>query len=118
MTKLEELETVLEVWEDYYAARNAAYAARDAAAELKKRNKPMTKLQELEPMIMDCWSVCNDLETVFRQIGDGEREPTQDELINTLLGMRQLYQWKFEQLYFKYEDVLKSQREAMQHDND
>jgi hypothetical protein len=74
--------------------------------------------QELEPMIMDCWSVCNDLETVFRQIGDGEREPTQDELINTLLGMRQLYHWKFEQLYFKYDDVLKSQREAMQHDND
>jgi hypothetical protein len=36
----------------------------------------MTKLYDLEPMIMDCWHVCDDLQVVFRQIGDGEREPT------------------------------------------
>jgi hypothetical protein len=67
----------------------------------------MTKPSDLEPMIMDCWSVCNDLETVFKQIGDGERDPTQDELMNALMGMQQVYQWKFEQLFFKYEQVFK-----------
>jgi hypothetical protein len=51
--------------------------------------------------------VCNDLETVFRQIGDGESEPTHDEMMNTLMGMQQLYEWKFEQLFSKYEDVLR-----------
>ena len=66
----------------------------------------MAKLYDLEPLIMDCWQVCNDLEVVFRQIGDGEREPTPDELMNALLGMQQLYQWKFEQLFFKYEQVI------------
>jgi hypothetical protein len=71
----------------------------------------MTKPSDLEPMIMDCWSVCNDLETVFRQIGDGGREPTQDELMNALMGMQQVYQWKFEQLFFKYEQVMKSSSE-------
>jgi len=65
----------------------------------------MTKLHELEPHIMDCWSVCNDLETVFKQIGDGERDPTQDETMNALMGMQQLYQWKFEQLFNKFEDI-------------
>ena len=70
----------------------------------------MTKLYELEPHIMDCWSVCNDLETVFKQIGDGERDPTQDEMMNALIGMQQMYQWKFEQLFFKYEGVLEGQR--------
>lgn len=65
------------------------------------------KPYDLEQPIMDCWSVCNDLETVFRQIGDGEREPTQDELMNALMGMHQVYQWKFEQLFFKYEQMLK-----------
>jgi hypothetical protein len=30
----------------------------------------MTKLHDLEEKIMDCWSICNDLETVFQQIGD------------------------------------------------
>ena len=66
----------------------------------------MPKLYDLEPMIMDCWQVCNDLEVVFRQIGDGERKPTPDELMNALLGMQQVYQWKFEQLFFKYEQVI------------
>ena len=62
----------------------------------------MTKLYDLEPMILDCWRVCDDLEVVFRQIGDGEREPTHDEMMNTLMGMQQLYEWKFEQLFNKY----------------
>lgn len=70
----------------------------------------MTKLYELEPHIMDCWSVCNDLETTFKQIGDGERDPTPDEVMNALMGMQQVYQWKFEQLFFRYEQVVKAGR--------
>lgn len=69
------------------------------------------KLYDLEQPIMDCWSVCNDLETVFKQIGDGEREPTHDEMMNALMGIQQLYQWKFEQLFFTYEQILKTNRE-------
>ena len=76
----------------------------------------MDKLYELEPHIMDCWSVCNDLESVFRQIGDGERYPTPDEMMNALMGMQQLYQWKFEQLFFKYEQIHKEQREESNDD--
>ena len=67
----------------------------------------MSKLHDLEPMIMDCWHVCDDLQAVFKQIGDGEREPTPDELMNALMGMQQLYQWKFEQLFNEYEDVIR-----------
>ena len=70
----------------------------------------MTNLSDLEPMIMDCWSVCNDLETVFKQIGDGERDPTQDELMNALMGIQQLYEWKFEQLFNRYEEVLRDRQ--------
>ena len=76
----------------------------------------MSKLYELEPHIMDCWRVCNDLEAVFKQIGDGEREPTQDEMMNALMGMQQLYQWKFEQLFDKFEWIQKSQREENNND--
>ena len=47
---------------------------------------------------------------VFTQIGDGEREPTQDELMNALLGMQQVYQWKFEQLLNKYKEVLRDKQ--------
>ena len=72
----------------------------------------MTKMYDLEPMIMDCWHVCDDLQVVFRQIGDGEREPTHDEMMNTLMGMQQLYQWKFEQLFNKYEQVIAEGRKS------
>ena len=70
----------------------------------------MNKSYELESFIMNCWLVCDDLETVFKQIGDGEREPTHDELMNALMGMQQLYQWKFEQLFNKYEQLIREQR--------
>ena len=73
----------------------------------------MAKLNDLEEKIMDCWSVCNDLETVYQQIVDEEREPTTTELINALMGMQQLYQWKFEQLFYKYEQVLKTQHKEI-----
>ena len=71
----------------------------------------MIDLYELEPHIMDCWSVCNDLESVFKQIGDGERVPTEDEMMNALMGMQQLYQWKFEQLFDKFEQIQKVLRD-------
>ena len=70
------------------------------------------KIYNLEPLIMDCWKVCNDLETVFKQVGDGEHEPTHDEMMNTLMGMQQLYEWKFEQLFFMYEQVIKASGES------
>ena len=76
----------------------------------------MTKLYELEPHIMDCWSVCNDLESVFKQVGNGERVPTEDEMMNVLIGINQLYQWKFEQLFFKYEEILRAQRGIVEDD--
>lgn len=71
------------------------------------------KLYDLESPIMDCWAVCDDIETIFKQVGDGEREPTPDEIMNALLGIKQLYHWKFEQLFNTYEIILKAQRESM-----
>ena len=73
----------------------------------------MSDFYKLESMILDCWSVCNDLEIVFKQIGDGDREPTPDEMMNALLGMQQLYQWKFEQLFNKYEQLLQDNRQEL-----
>jgi hypothetical protein len=79
----------------------------------KQKGNVMTQLYDLEQPIMDCWSVCGDLETMYQQIGDGERDPTHDELMNALMGMQQLYQWKFEQLFYKYEQVLKTQHKEI-----
>tara|TARA_R110000851_G_scaffold246565_1_gene399213 strand:- start:1893 stop:2054 length:162 start_codon:yes stop_codon:yes gene_type:complete len=50
---------------------------------------------------------------VFKQIGDGERDITEDEMMNALMGMQQLYQWKFEQLFYKFEVIQKAQLEKV-----
>lgn len=68
------------------------------------------KLYELEEAIMNCWSVCDDLETVYKQVGDGKKEPTTDETVNALLGMKQLYHWKFEQLFNEFENLCEEYR--------
>jgi len=31
-------------------------------------------------------------------------------MMNTLMGMQQLYEWKFEQLFNKYEEVLRDRQ--------
>jgi hypothetical protein len=36
----------------------------------------------------------DDLETLYKQVCDGEKEPTIDEITNALIGMQQVYQWK------------------------
>ena len=67
----------------------------------------MIKIRDIEDFIGDCWNVCNDLKTVYTQVGEGDRDPTQDEIVNSLMGMEQVYNWKFEQLFKQYEKVLK-----------
>jgi hypothetical protein len=70
------------------------------------------EVYDLEQPIMECWSICDDLKTVIIQIYDGDSEPTKDEIGNVLMGMQQIYQWKFEQLFHQFEEVLKAQRKG------
>mgnify|MGYP000857549301 FL=1 len=72
----------------------------------------MAVTTNLEQSIMHCWQVCDDLETMYKQICDGERDPTINEITNALMGMQQLYQWKFEQLFFAFENSLKKVKES------
>jgi len=79
-------------------------------SELHEMEKMENEMEKMEKMIMDCWHVVDDLEVVFKQVCDGQQEPTTDELTNTLMGMHQLYHWKFEQLFNKYEDCIKARK--------
>jgi hypothetical protein len=70
----------------------------------------------LEPKIMDCWYICNDLKTIVDLIIYNEHEPEVEDIMVALNGMQQLYQWKFEQLFSKYEDVIGTQHNEMSND--
>lgn len=60
---------------------------------------------DLEQQIMNCWQVCEDIDAVY-QVG-GTREMTEDELANALLGLKTLYQLKFEILMQTFETMLR-----------
>tara|TARA_R110000851_G_scaffold120634_1_gene249108 strand:+ start:281 stop:502 length:222 start_codon:yes stop_codon:yes gene_type:complete len=67
----------------------------------------MTDMFDLETSMMDCWSVCDALDTVVKQIGDGKSDPTPDEIAIVLMGIKQLYKWRFEQLFGTFEEIIR-----------
>jgi hypothetical protein len=62
---------------------------------------------DLEQRIMDCWNVTNDIEVVYYQMLDRPTPLTEDEIANVLLGLKALYEMKFERLHNAFEDVCK-----------
>jgi hypothetical protein len=60
---------------------------------------------QLEQQIMNCWQVCDDIDAVY-QVG-GYREMTEDELANALLGLKTIYQLKFEILMQTFETMIR-----------
>ena len=61
---------------------------------------------ELEQSIMHCWSVCEDLNLIAKNVLEKEfTDP--DKLANILIGMADLYQLKFEDCFENFEETLK-----------
>ena len=58
----------------------------------------------LEQEIMDCWSVCDDMGTLLEGVCD--KEISRDDVANALLGMRVMYQLKFEKLFDTFEEMI------------
>jgi len=60
---------------------------------------------DLEEKIMDCWSVCEDINVVWEEHQDSKEPMSDDELANILLGMSQLYGRKFNRLQEAFEKI-------------
>lgn len=71
---------------------------------------PRVPFYELEQPIMDCWNVTEDLNTLFAHVVDtvvGQLD--NDQIANALLGLKTIYEMKFQQLFNKFEELLKRQ---------
>ena len=73
--------------------------------------KPFNRF-DMEQEIMNCWNVCEDLETVCEGVLD--REINQDQISNLLLGMKELYQLKFEKLWENFEALCRESAQVKQ----
>ena len=65
---------------------------------------------DLEQGIMQCWSVVDDIDVVYQRT-DELTDP--DELANALLGLKTLYNMKFERLFDIFERYVRGQADAV-----
>ena len=58
---------------------------------------------DFEQQIVKCWSITDDVEEVAE--GILERDLSHDQIVNALMGIKQLYELKFNKLWDLFEDV-------------
>ena len=58
----------------------------------------------LEEQILDCWGICEDLDILFEGILDQDID--KDKIANIVLGLKDLYQIKFEKTFNTFERLL------------
>jgi len=66
---------------------------------------------DLEQHIMECWNVTSDVDMLLEAILDSPRfsdMPAEysDRIANMLLGMKELYEMRFERLWSTFEDCI------------
>ena len=65
------------------------------------------KIFDLEQSILQCWNVCDELDLLYSQTLERSTPLTRDETANILLGMKLMYQMKFEKCFSEFEEVCK-----------
>lgn len=72
---------------------------------------------DLEQQIMQCWNVTEDIDLLYENVLDASPALTHDEIANCLLGMKQLYEMRFNKLFSTFEKLLKEHHESKVCDN-
>lgn len=65
---------------------------------------------ELEQDILTCWNVTGDIDLLYTNVM--ERDMTKDEIANVLLGMKSIYEMKFNKAWDSFERTIEEMREA------
>ena len=108
-----ELANLLQSIEVHSLPRGVSVLINLAVEELKRlhsvekkhnKNKKTKKLtKDIEPHILECQRITNDIETLLYGFRDGDGL-TVDELTNTLRGIKTLYDLKFQKLWTVFVD--------------
>lgn len=59
---------------------------------------------DVEQGILNCWHVTGDVNLLYKQVMDGN--PTTDEIANALLGIKSLYDLRFNALFADFEESI------------
>tara|TARA_B100002019_G_scaffold8629_1_gene6858 strand:- start:131 stop:358 length:228 start_codon:yes stop_codon:yes gene_type:complete len=65
------------------------------------------KMKQLESDMSDTYNIFNELETILYKVGDASTQPTEDELMNMLIGVIDLHKVRYEKMWASWEDFKK-----------
>jgi hypothetical protein len=66
----------------------------------------MTDRFDLEQNIMQCWNVCDDIQLYL----DMHDKMDEDQRMNYLIGLKQMYQMKFERCWDSFEQCVRTRQ--------
>ncbi|MDO7612746.1 MAG: hypothetical protein MUQ75_00805 [Crocinitomicaceae bacterium] len=65
---------------------------------------------DLEEAMGEMLSTQNDIETLIYAIGDSPIKHTEDELLNMLIGMKQLNETRYQKMWYIFEQLIKEKK--------
>ena len=63
---------------------------------------------DLEEAIGQMAQFANDIDTIIYAIGDAPDPATEDELLNMLIGVKQLHESRYQKMWVTFEDLIKN----------
>jgi hypothetical protein len=65
------------------------------------------KMEQFESDMSDTYNIFNELETILYKVGDAPAQPTEDELMNMLIGVIDLHKVRYEKMWASWNEFQK-----------
>ena len=65
------------------------------------------KMEQFESDMADTHNIFNELETILYKVGDAPTQPTEDELMNMLIGVIDLHKVRYEKMWASWNEFQK-----------
>ena len=64
-------------------------------------------MEQFESDMSDTYNIFNELETILYKVGDAPTQPTEDELMNMLIGVMDLHKVRYEKMWTSWNEFQK-----------
>lgn len=64
-------------------------------------------MEQFESDMSDTYNIFNELETILYKIGDAPAQPTEDQLMNMLIGVIDLHKVRYEKMWASWNEFQK-----------
>ena len=64
-------------------------------------------MEQFESDMSDTYNIFNELETILYKVGDAPTQPTEDQLMNMLIGVMDLHKVRYEKMWASWNEFQK-----------